>query len=116
MDTDKNGIIDFKEFVDCLQNWLTEESRDESTVRKTQTSNANKAREQIHKRISSFFTQFKRASNFDEIRAKMAADAKATEGKGTRCAANALAPAPAPALLLHRTMTAEDDLSSADTS
>ncbi len=82
MDVNGDGIIEWKEFLDALAGWLKEESRgeDKKTAATASTgagaSASNKARAHIHKRISSFFTQYKRATNFTEIRAKMAAEVK----------------------------------------
>jgi hypothetical protein len=84
MDTNNDGVIEWKEFADALGSWLREESagRDRKGSAAAAAAGAGagagaaSARALIHKRISSFFLQFKRATNFNEIRAKMAAESK----------------------------------------
>lgn len=77
MDSNKDGRITVDEFVNALSEWLKEEETGQkvSTVaspspRKRKANQTSETRTRIHKRISSFFLQFHRSSDFDRLRQK----------------------------------------------
>jgi len=76
MDANKDGRITVDEFVTALSVWLKEEEtgqKDGSTIgspRKRKANQTSETRTRIHKRISSFFLQFHRSSDFDRLRQK----------------------------------------------
>jgi Ca2+-binding EF-hand superfamily protein len=102
MDANNDGMIQWEEFVSSLSSWIAEEDAAElddftssSTTDSTSTDTPTRkrkataslassspglspatSRSRVHKRISSFFCQFKRATNFDQIRESLAAEAK----------------------------------------
>jgi len=83
MDSNNDGVIGWDEFLQAIAVWLKEEdeTKDDSSSSSSSSSKSRKrkeppaggptqARAKIHKQISSFFLQFKRQTNFDEIRKK----------------------------------------------
>lgn len=88
MDTDGDGAISWAEFLAALTAWLKEEDESKSDrptrKRKDAPQTASSVRVKIHKQISGFFMQFKRATDFDAVRAKYAALSKEREGKESK--------------------------------
>lgn len=77
IDENNDGIISWEEFLAALGKWLAEEngkgdssSSSISGKRKEAPTSPMQARVKIHQRISMFFMQFKRESDFNEIRDK----------------------------------------------
>jgi len=77
VDKDGNGKISCDEFLASLQEWLAEEKTEHNETQHTPkkrkaseplSDTPGKLRAKIHKRISSFFLQATKPTNFDELR------------------------------------------------
>lgn len=85
MDENNDGVISWNEFLSAITDWFAEEERASSSAagagggglgssgrkRKFEGGSSSEARIKLHRRIQSFFTQFQRHANFDEIREKL---------------------------------------------
>jgi hypothetical protein len=80
MDENHDGVISWGEFLSAITEWFAEEERasvvstaggSNSRKRKLEGGSSSEARIKLHRRIQTFFKQFQRHDNFDEIREKL---------------------------------------------
>jgi len=77
LDSDHSGTVEWEEFLEAMTNWF---GRDYTASGKMDTGETlggkrkrspEKERREVHKKIKSFFAQFKKGSNFDKIRTQI---------------------------------------------
>lgn len=86
MDANNDGTISWNEFLQAMTEWFADEDKvvmpTIGTKRKEHPTAAD-VRTKIHKRIQGFFKQYKKSTDFDQIRAKLLAqvqDHKTSDG------------------------------------
>ena len=69
MDTDKNGVVDWEEFLFAISNWLKQENLSKMSIHMLgKEFSPEEERVQLHSNVRNFFLQFKQTVNFDAIR------------------------------------------------
>eukprot|EP00698_Gefionella_okellyi_P023788 TRINITY_DN8228_c0_g1_i1.p1 TRINITY_DN8228_c0_g1~~TRINITY_DN8228_c0_g1_i1.p1 ORF type:complete len:812 (+),score=202.64 TRINITY_DN8228_c0_g1_i1:192-2627(+) len=66
MDADRSGTIEWEEFLAVMGGWLKEDA----SILGSGSASAEDERADTHRKISKFFLQFSRSSNFADIRGK----------------------------------------------
>jgi len=69
VDKDRNGRIEWEEFVTAMGAWLADDNKGKSGAQKRKASYDE--RQEVHKKVKSFFQQFKQDSQFEKIRREL---------------------------------------------
>lgn len=83
IDKDHSGTIEWEEFLDAMTNWFKQDYKvhksGNSDPMSQKKSNPDRERKDVHKKIKSFFAQFKKGSTFDKIRSELQKEKRVAE-------------------------------------
>eukprot|EP01087_Luapelamoeba_hula_P013814 TRINITY_DN3982_c1_g1_i5.p1 TRINITY_DN3982_c1_g1~~TRINITY_DN3982_c1_g1_i5.p1 ORF type:complete len:859 (+),score=157.44 TRINITY_DN3982_c1_g1_i5:1017-3593(+) len=75
IDTDNSGTVEYSEFLEAMTNWFkrdyTASGKMNLAIGKRKRHSPEKERREVHKKIRSFFAQFKQGAEFDQIRSEV---------------------------------------------
>jgi Ca2+-binding EF-hand superfamily protein len=71
VDADRNGQIEWSEFLAAMTEWLQEDYKNRLGSNKRRKLNPEQERQEFHQKIKGFFSQFKKGADFDAIRNKL---------------------------------------------